>query len=453
MRVAKMVLLSLLLGIGSAWTEQPRTGSSHAAETAILYTAAKKFRPLAWLRGEDRFPRGATLFIRSDQQTRKLVPAFLATSDANVSFDAKRVLFSAKPKTRDHWQIWEMVLETGSLHRVITSADDAVRPMYLPDNRIVYARKQRGHFGIESATLDGTDRLQLYYAPGNAIPSDVLQDGRILVESGFPLGTNGQPELYTVYSDGSGIESYRCDHGAPRYNGTQVGSGDIVFTHGSSLGRFTSSLAEEAPIEAPAGEYAGNIIESSAGNWILPYRQSTSVPFSLVSWSHGESSVTKLAESPGMNLVQPARVVERTVPNRHPSGLHDWKTANLLALNSHISRGSNIDANLGSVRLYTLNENGKTVELGTAPVEKDGSFFVQVPGDRPLKFELLDEAGNSVKREAGWMWARSGEQRVCVGCHAGPENAPENAVPLVLLRSTKPVDLATSHDSTSGGGH
>ncbi len=35
--------------------------------------------------------------------------------------------------------------------------------------------------------------------------------------------------------------------------------------------------------------------------------------------------------------------------------------------------------------------------LGTAPVERDGSFFVQVPSEQPLQFELLDAAGKSVK--------------------------------------------------------
>jgi hypothetical protein len=54
---------------------------------------------------------------------------------------------------------------------------------------------------------------------------------------------------------------------------------------------------------------------------------------------------------------------------------------------------------------------------------------------------LLDAAGNSVKRETGYFWMRRGEQRVCVGCHAGPETAPENAVPQILLKSTTPADL------------
>ncbi len=80
---------------------------------------------------------------------------------------------------------------------------------------------------------------------------------------------------------------------------------------------------------------------------------------------------------------------------------------------------------------------------------------MQVPGDRPLQFELVDSAGKTVQREQGWYWARRGEQRICVGCHAGPERAPENAVPAVLLKSTEPVALLgtaeASHTSQKGG--
>ena len=88
--------------------------------------------------------------------------------------------------------------------------------------------------------------------------------------------------------------------------------------------------------------------------------------------------------------------------------------------------------------IYTEMLRVATKLLGTAPVERDGSFFVQVPTDRPLQIELLDAAGKTLKRESGFFWMRRGEQRGCVGCHAGPETAPENAVPMILLKSTTP---------------
>jgi hypothetical protein len=100
-----------------------------------------------------------------------------------------------------------------------------------------------------------------------------------------------------------------------------------------------------------------------------------------------------------------------------------------------------------------MNSTGDSKVLGTAPVEKDGSFYLKVPGDQPLKFELLDRAGRTLKKQEGWMWARRGEQRICVGCHAGPEHSPDNAMPAVLLRSAIPADLAGSAVEPRTGGN
>jgi hypothetical protein len=58
-----------------------------------------------------------------------------------------------------------------------------------------------------------------------------------------------------------------------------------------------------------------------------------------------------------------------------------------------------------------------------------------------LRMELVGRAGDVVAKEQGWFWMRRGEQRVCVGCHAGPERAPENATPKTLLRSTTPANM------------
>jgi len=91
--------------------------------------------------------------------------------------------------------------------------------------------------------------------------------------------------------------------------------------------------------------------------------------------------------------------------------------------------------------VWAQDDAGAVVAIGQAPVEKDGSFFVQVPSERPIRFELLDGNSKTVRAAQGWFWVRRGEQRVCVGCHAGPERAPDNAVPAVLLRTTDPVKM------------
>jgi hypothetical protein len=436
----------------------------------ILVTAAPVYEPLAELRGRDRFPGGAQLLIVRDGKAEPLVAGFAATADANVSYDGKTVLFAGKQASGDPWQIWELTLADRSVRKVIVTPADAVRPFYLPGGRMVWAQRTPLGFQLESAEdghppahpflnpTAGPGVLPLAYTQAGAFPADVLRDGRILFEAGFPLGSGSTPELFLVYADGSGVESYRCDHGRARWGGTQLASGDVVFTHGASLARFTSPLAHEEQINAPRAEYAGAIAETDSGAWLLSARAGAGEHYALKLWKPGSPSKpgaaalqTVLAVS-GKDLVEPVLLAPRTAPNRHPSGLHPWDYANLLALDARLSRDGDLKRLPAAVRLETQDARGHATVTGRAPVEGDGSFFVKVPADKPIRFALLDAKGAVLRQEKGWFWARRGEQRICVGCHTGPERAPENGVPAVLMRTTTPVDL-TGADAQTGGAH
>jgi hypothetical protein len=447
---------------------QPASHVVHQQTQAVsvIFTAAPMYESLAALHGDERFPQGAQLMVLRDGRTQALVPELAASADASVSFDAKSVLFAGKKHASDPWGIWEVSAQGGAPRLVLAGATDLIRPLWMPQGRMVYARRGPGGFALESAALDGSGALKLSYLPGNFVPDDVLRDGRVLFESGFPLGAGAAPEMFLVYADGSGVESVRCDHGAGsanqgREHGRQMsldskaaGAGDIVFAQGGRLARFTSALAAEASIAAPAGEYAGDVTEMPDGHWLLAVRGSGRKRFALAAWKPGAGPVAIVAQDVSRDLIEPVVVAPRAVPNRHPSGLHDWAFGNLLALDARQSRSGALSGVPASVRAETLGTDGRVLSLGTAPVEKDGSFFVQATGDRPLRFILLDAEGKTLRQEQGWFWVRRGEQRICVGCHTGPERAPENRVPQVLLRTTMPADMTGGPASAAmGGGH
>ena len=220
----------------------------------------------------------------------------------------------------------------------------------------------------------------------------------------------------------------------------------MVFTHGASLARFTSPLAHETLIAAPRSEYAGGIAETSSGDWLVSARAGAGAHFALKLWKPGAAAMQTVLAETGEDLVEPVLVAPRARPKHHPSGLHDWSYANMMALDARESREGDLKITPKSVRLETL-EGGRTVVTGTAPVEADGSFFVKTPADRPIRFALLDEKGAVVRQEHGWFWIRRGEQRYCVGCHTGPERSSENRMPAVLLRTTTAVDLSGAKES------
>jgi hypothetical protein len=420
----------------------------------VIVTAAPAYSPLAALKGKERFPQGAQLMRIHMGKAQPLVPGFFASADAQISFDGKSVLFAAKPSASDHWQIWELPLASGTPRRLIAGSNDVIRPFYLPAGQFVYAQHTTSGFALvvggttaidSMARIDdtaGNTTTQISHLPGSVIPADVLHDGRILFESFYPLGSGSTPELYLVYTDGSGVESYRCDHGRARWGGHQLASDDVVFTHGSSLARFTSPQAHEITIAAPHAEYSGSPVEMPGGDWLLSARASATMHFSLHLMKPDSSAAFRTVLTlKGLDLVEPVVVAPRLRPNHHPSALHAWNYANQLALDARISRNGNLMRMPARVQLETLEDNGHVTVTGTAPIESDGSFFVQTPADRAIRFILLDSRGQVLRRQNGWFWIRGGEQRICVGCHAGPERAAENRVPAVLLKSTTPVNL------------
>jgi hypothetical protein len=470
-RVALLGSLISICGFGPF----PAPATNAAIDADIIVTVSPVYEPLAALAGKERFPAGAHLMLLRAGKAEPLLPEFAASADANVSFDGERVLFAGKPSATDPWQIWELSLNDHSTRKLIAGETDAIRPFYLPSGRFVYAQRTASGFQLEAAGKDAASALAsidaqarasvlpLSYLQGNAIPADVLLDGRILFESNFPLGTGSMPEMFLVYSDGSGVESYRCDHGTARWGGAQLASGDVVFTHGDSLARFTSPLAHEAPIVAPRAQYAGAIAETASGAWLLGARKGASDHYALTLWKPGTSlkgsaqGLKILLAVSGQDVVEPQVATPRTRPKRHPSGLHDWTYANMMALDSRLSRAGDLKIAPAAVRLEAMDADGRVEVMGTAPVEADGSFFVKTSADRPIRFALLDSAGSTVREEHGWFWMRRGEQRYCVGCHTGPERSSENRLPLVLSHTTTPVDLTgqkpTSQSPGTRGGN
>ena len=420
-------------------------GGQNGPAFSYIYTQALRYDPNATLSGGERFPAGAILQFVANGVKRELAPGFAASADAAVSFDGRRVLFAGKRKASEPWRIWEVELHGGTPHRISSEdeQEDAIAPFYLPGGRIVYAQRSPAGFQLMRMALSGGDFLQLTYGPGNHIASDVLLDGRILYEAEF---AGGARDLFTVYPDGTGVETYRCDHGPDRHSARQLTSGDIIFESGGRLARFTSARAVQLDVAQPKGEIVGPVAEISSGDWLVSMKSVVTTSYGLYRWRGGEPAAV------AAQALQPVLVREHPAPKRFPSAIRERPGANLLSLNVYNSGAAIVEGSVSTVRVWALDDSGSPVVLGQAPVARDGSFYVQTPGERPIRFELLDQSGNTVAAGKGWFWARRGEQRVCVGCHAGPERAPENVVPEILLLSTEPAVMALPGHPSQGGG-
>jgi hypothetical protein len=77
--------------------------------------------------------------------------------------------------------------------------------------------------------------------------------------------------------------------------------------------------------------------------------------------------------------------------------------------------------------------------LGTAPLHEDGSFLVEVPSDRPVRFQVLDAEGQVLLHETEFNYVRGGERVTCMGCHEPKGTTPPQAVPLAASEPAYPT--------------
>jgi len=74
-----------------------------------------------------------------------------------------------------------------------------------------------------------------------------------------------------------------------------------------------------------------------------------------------------------------------------------------------------------------------------------------VPPDQPVRFEVVNAAGQVVREQKSWIWARSGEEHGCVGCHEDRAIAPENRWPMALRRFDTPTRLDLAKATVGSG--
>ncbi len=133
------------------------------------------------------FRSGAQLLLVHEGSAEPLVKGFAATADANVYFDGKLVLFAGKKAAGDAWQIWELALDSRAVRKVITTASDAERPLYLPGGRMVWAERTDYGFQLQSARPYGHQPKYSEQIPRAGTQAVFASDLRGRCERVFPL--------------------------------------------------------------------------------------------------------------------------------------------------------------------------------------------------------------------------------------------------------------------------
>jgi len=353
------------------------------------------------------------------------------------------------------------------------------------------------------AKVDGSMLRRITFGPAEFELETVLRDGRIVASAPWPLtgGKEGTRLLYTLRPDGTALESLRCSHNGAgiQTDAEEMEDGSVVFvarhdsieSAGGELEQIRRGAVGPTPLgtiqRLGTGERQGcqtprlrssRLTDAGPGNLPSPQKRGLSSDEGIeYRWPRQvsieelivskERSVTNNA-APKFDLftfnlrtgtlgqkvygdernssIQPAVVAPHVVPKRY------WSTLNpespdgyFISLDSYLAAdvpNGRIATPIAQVRVMTMDAaDGKERVLGVAPVENDGSFYVRVPANAPVRFVLLDVKGQTIREERSWVWSRPGEQRGCTGCHGDKAVAPENHWPLTLKRFDTPTAL------------
>jgi hypothetical protein len=416
-----------------------------------------------------RFPSGSRI-VRLPSESKQavdLTPEFFAAADPQVEFSGAKVLFSAQKNGGEKWQIWEMNADGSGKRQITNCTEDCVRAAYLPAGEIVFTvasltnGRQKSYLAVSKT--DGLQMHPITFGPGNFWLETVLRDGRVLASASSPLQedeTAGKTRLlYTLRPDGAALESLRCDHqpSARRGEAAELEDGSVIFVKRSNT--------RETEAGALAEVRRGDSGESAVGNRAAQYRSprplsgdrlvvsraaaaqgASPAKFDLYAFDLKKQVDGELIYSDAkLSSIQAVPLIANPVPKHFWSTLNlDAKSGYFISLNSYDSLESvngKLTAAIARVRVMSLESSGGERNLGEAPVEKDGSFYVEVLANQPVRFELLDGNGKTIVAERSWIWTRPGEQRGCPGCHGDKALAPENRWPLTLKRFDTPTAL------------
>jgi len=423
-----------------------------------------------------RFPSGSRI-VRLPVDSKRpleLTTEFFAAADPQVDFSGAKILFSAQENSGAKWQIWEMNADGSNKRRITNCTEDCLRASYLPGGEIVFTvNAQRGgrpESYLAVSKTDGSEMHRITFGPGNFWLETVLRDGRVLASASSPLQDTeaaGRTRLlYTLRPDGAALESFRCEHESSfvRDDAAELEDGSVIFVRRSNAsGARGGALAEvrrgdpgESALGSRAAKYrsprplsTGSLIVARAS--LLP--GVSKEKFDLYAFDlKKQADGNVIYSDPKLSSFQAVPLIATPVPKRFWSTLNlDSHAGYFISLNSYISSEGakgRLAAAIARVRVFSLELSApQERNLGEAPVEKDGSFYVEVPANQPVRFELLDANGQTIVAERSWIWTRPGEQRGCPGCHGDKALAPENRWPLTLKRFDTPTALLEKNDA------
>jgi len=397
--------------------------------------------------------------IQNPGKAAKVLSAdFESAAAPSITHDGRYLYFQGKKEGDQAWQIWVTDLQKNLTNRVTDLEENCIHPVPLPDGTVIFSREGRVKgkivYDLHRCQMNGTALTRITYNPALNIHASVLQEGRVLYSSREQYPHTGIPSLMVMRPDGTKSEIYYRGslESFPVSGGAESVEGHIYFI--DSKGQLNRVLHKrplhtmESLSDGLSGSFSAVYPLKGSEN-LVTYRPSNNEPLALYSFDadtreaphmiyQGIGQITDMLLVAAMEK-RPLKLPSAVNPN-NPTGLLMSQDINhsMVPVNSGISGDTVADR----VRVSTLEG-----ELAVVEVKADGSFYLKLDADIPLRIEALNSQGETVRGPSDWIYLRANERRACVGCHADPELSPKNIQPLAVKED--PVVLHAKMKETS----
>ncbi|MBT7702556.1 MAG: hypothetical protein HN700_19880, partial [Verrucomicrobia bacterium] len=387
----------------------------------------------------------------------------------SVSYDGGTVYFSLAKSGDAYFHIYAVSPDGSNLRQITSGPFHDYDPVELPDGRIAFSSTRMGcreeyHAKFASSLFtcqpDGTQILPLTYHIAADREPRVTADGSLVFVrmDNFMERAKVEVHLHQTHLDGTGGQVII----GPGRKGIRVDR-DVAAEHGMG---WLRKFGAGSPAPLPDGRVVAitqkGLVTSAeptgkpVGGGFLPYDVSPMPDGRLLCTSLqrkqvllfdlADKSARRVVTATELGLPDLHSVVhlgKRTKPHARPSIVDPAaravdRTGYLYCQNALNTQHTETDVKrIKAVRIYegrpftleptkSIYEHIGTVgvELGTVPLAEDGSFYVEVPADRPLAMQAVDGEGRAVISELSWVYTRPREQRSCIGCHASVSAAP-----------------------------
>ncbi len=406
-----------------------------------------------------------------DQENEELILTedFYSARTPEVSYDGRKMVFAGQKDREANWQIFVFDLESLQVKQVINCPGNCTDPAWLPDGRILFSRLNEEEYGEELHVLyvcnvDGSNLNRITFHPFSDISSSVASDGRIISLNRQNYTDQGINQLLAFRTDGTKSELfYKSNHQKnPVSRCWEAADGQIYFIEEDLQKvnrRELATVAYGNPLSSwknlsvdNRGEFH-SLYPLNKEELIVAYRPEKAKTVGIFVFNVKDKKISKLLVGrDDYHLIEPVILAPRKLPKRLPEIVDETKTKGTLLCH---------DAGLSQIPLEGIEDEksqtrkvqiiGLNSMLGEIPVENDGSFYIEVDADTPLRFQTVNADGEILRGPSAWIWVRPNEQRSCIGCHENRELAPENKVPDALYNGmvslpegtkTEPISLS-----------